>query len=132
MLFGKGKNMSEYNNLNDAPREAGDISVTPREVHKTRAWSVAALVLSIISVLCCCVYWLGLVCGIFSIVCVIVSRKTLGYFDGLSVASIIVSIFGIVFSSVMIYVVYGVMSDPKFQELMKNYNISLEAFRLFR
>ncbi|MBO5907551.1 MAG: hypothetical protein J6Q85_05330 [Clostridia bacterium] len=88
-------------------------------VRKTRAWSVAALVLSIISILCCCVYWLGLFAGVFAVVCAIVSRRVLGYFDGLSVAAIIVSIFGIVFSALMTYVVLVLMRDPEIIEILK-------------
>ena len=93
-------------------------------VQKTRAWSVAALVLSIASILCCCVYWLGLLTGIFAVVCAIVSRRVLGYFDGISVAAIIVSIFGIVFSAVMTYFMLVIMSDPEFLEMLK---IELES-----
>ena len=92
---------------------------TESAVYKTRGWSVAALVLSIISVLCCCVYWLGLFTGAFAIVCAVISRKTLGYFDGLSVAAIIVSIFGVVFSAVMTYITLVVMSDPEFIDMLK-------------
>ncbi len=107
--------MSEFQNSYDNRQDGYNPSP---QIHKTRAWSVAALVLSIISILCCCVYWLGLFTGVCAVVCAIVSRRTLGYFDGLSVGAIIVSIFGIVFSAVMTYIVLVVMSDPEFIEML--------------
>ena len=88
------------------------------EQNKTRSWSVAALVLSIVSILCCCVYWLGLFTGIFAVVCAIVSRRKLGYFDGLSVGAIIVAIFGIVFSAVTTYVNLVLLTDPEIMEMI--------------
>ena len=63
---------------------------------KTRGWSVASLVLSIISVVCCCLPVLSIVVGALSILFAIISRINLGYFDGLAIAGIVVGIFGLV------------------------------------
>ena len=90
---------------------------------RSKAWSVAALILSIGSIICCCFSWVGLVCGVLSIIFAIISRRTLGYFDGLSIAAIIVSIFGIAFSALIIYTSLVLVNDPEFMqyynELMK-------------
>ncbi len=107
--------MSKFSNEYGGAEEAFDIAP---EQSKTRAWSVAALVLAVISILCCCVYWLGLFSGACAVACAIVSRRKLGYFDGLSVGAIIVAIFGIVFSAVMTYVNVVVMNDPEFIRLL--------------
>ena len=64
---------------------------------KSRAWSVASLILSIISILCCCSPIVAITSGVVALVCAIISRKTLGYFDGLSIAGLTVGIFGFVF-----------------------------------
>ena len=72
----------------------GDMINTGR---KSRAWSVASLVLAIASILCCCIPVAGLVFGGGALLFAIISRVNLGYFDGLSITGLIVAIFGIVF-----------------------------------
>jgi hypothetical protein len=57
---------------------------------KTVGFSVASMVLGILSVICCCMGWSGLILGALAIVFSIVSRKVLGYFDGMSIAGLIV------------------------------------------
>ena len=69
-----------------------------RDKQHRRTWSVISLALSILSVLLTYFSWVGLVLALASVVCAIVSRKNLGYFDKLSLGSIIVSIFGIMFA----------------------------------
>lgn len=80
----------------------------------TRAWSVASLILGIASLLCCCLSWGAAVAGVIAIVCAIISRRTLGYFDGLAVAGLIVGIIGTVFGIYM-----GViMNSDSFQQIL--------------
>ena len=69
---------------------------------KTIAWSVASLVVGILSVVCCCFGWSGLVLGALAIVFAILSRRDLGYFDGLSIAGLVLGIFGAIFGIAMI------------------------------
>jgi hypothetical protein len=77
----------------------------------SRAWSVASLSVSVISLLCCCfVDWLGLVLSALSIVFALISRKNIGYFDGLAIAGLIIGIAGMVFGVggfLLSYVVEG-------------------------
>ena len=93
---------------------------------KSRAWSVASLILSIISVLCCCSPIVAITAGVVALACSIVSRKTLGYFDGLSIAGLIVAIFGIVFGICGIAAEYMIQNDP---ELKKWYESLLEEIK---
>ena len=86
--------MSELNNDVNSSEE---VYIPAGGKRATRAWSVAALVLSILSLLCCCFNWLGLGLGILAIIFSVVSRKSLGYFDGLAVAALVVGIIGTVF-----------------------------------
>ncbi len=65
---------------------------------KTRLWSIISLLLGALSIILCFTGWVGLGFSIAAAVMAIVSRKSLGYFDKLSVSGIIVSIFGLVFS----------------------------------
>ena len=61
-------------------------------------WSVLSLSLGILSIICCCYGWLGLILSSLSVAFAIVSRITLKYFDGLALAGFIIGIFGMVFS----------------------------------
>ena len=65
---------------------------------KTFGWSITSLVLGILSVVCCCLGWAGAIFAIGAIVFAVVARKTLGYFDGLAIAGLVLGIFGAVFS----------------------------------
>ncbi len=87
---------------------------------KSRAWSVASLILSIISVLCCCSPIIAITAGVVALACSIVSRKTLGYFDGLSIAGLIVAIFGIVFGICGIVASYIIETTPELKEWWNN------------
>jgi hypothetical protein len=73
---------------------------------KTLGWSVASMVTGILSVLCCCLGWTGLVFGAAAVILSIVSRKSLGYFDGMSIAGLVMGIFGFVFGASMVYMLY--------------------------
>lgn len=83
---------------------------------KTMGWSVASLVLGIISVVCCCFGYASLILGVLAIVFSVLSRKSLGYFDGLSIAGLILGIFGLVFG---LAVVIGALLVP--EELLEDY-----------
>ena len=63
-----------------------------------RTWSVAALVLSVLSVLLTYFSWVGLVLALGAGGCAAMSRKNLGYFDKISLAGIIIAIFGAMFA----------------------------------
>ena len=123
--------MNEYNDQNYTQPEniAGGINPNAnRSVNsgktQSRAWSVAALVLGIFSILCCCSYLVAGICGILAIVTAIVSRKNLGYFDGLSIAGLIIAIFGLVF------VVTGIIVDTVFAEEIEQFlNEFLEEYQ---
>lgn len=88
----------------------------------SRAWSVASLSLSIFSLLCCCfVDWLGMILSALAIVFAIISRKNIGYFDGLSLAGLIVGIFGIVFGIASIILGQLMVNNEYFEEFLKEW-----------
>lgn len=70
----------------------------------TRLFSILSLVLSAVSVLCCLIPVLGITFGTLALALGIYSRANIGYFDGLSLGGIITSIFGVVFSVAMIFI----------------------------
>ena len=65
---------------------------------KTMIWSVLSLIFGIVSIICCCYGWLGIVLSAASIAFAVVSRVNLKYFDGMALAGLIIGIFGMVFS----------------------------------
>ena len=73
---------------------------------KNKGWSIASVALSALSFFTFIFGWSGLVFGLAGIILAIVSRVKLGYFNTWSIAGILVGIFGIVFSSSMIFISY--------------------------
>ena len=69
-----------------------------RNKQKTMVWSVMSMIFGILSIICCCYGWLGLVLSVMSIAFAVVSRVNLKYFDGMAIAGLIIGIFGLVFS----------------------------------
>ena len=64
---------------------------------KTVGWSVASMILGILSLAFCFFGWTGAIFGIGAIVFSVVSKRNLGYFDGKAIAGLICGIFGCVF-----------------------------------
>ena len=88
---------------------------------KTMGWSVAALVLGIVSVVCCCFGWASLILGVLAIVFAVISRRSLGYFDGMSIAGLILGIFGIVFGVAAIIGAFLLPEDFIPQDFFQDY-----------
>ena len=63
-----------------------------------RTWSVASLILAVLSIFLTYFSWVGLALALISGGCAAMSRKNLGYFDKISLTGIIVAIFGIMFA----------------------------------
>lgn len=88
---------------------------------KTMGWSVVSLVSGIISVVCCCLGITGIIFGIVAIVSALLSRKVLGYFDGLSIAGLILGIFGVVFG-VSILAAVAMLGEEFWEEYIEEFN----------
>lgn len=93
---------------------------------KTLGWSVASLVVGILSVVCCFLGWSGLVLGVAAVAFSIISRKQLGYFDGMSVAGLILGIFGFVFGVSMLIAVNFLITEEMMEEFWQEYYKQLE------
>lgn len=98
--------------------------VTGRGRRKTYGWSLAAMICGIISVLCCFGYT-GLIFGVLAIVFSVISRKNLGYFDGMSIAGLVLGIIGLVLGIAIIIAVNTVDEEllkEYLEEYLKEYN----------
>lgn len=78
-------------------------SVTP-ERPKTMAYSVASLLLALMSIGCCCMWQISVLLGALAIVFAVLSRRHLGYFDSMAVVGLIVGIVGTVFGAFVMVV----------------------------
>ena len=73
---------------------------------KNRGWSMASVACSLLSFFMCIFGWAGLVLGIVGIILAGISRAKLGYFNTWTIAGILIGIFGIVFSTSIIFISY--------------------------
>lgn len=85
---------------------------------KSRSWSAASLLISCASILCCCTPWCSVVFGVLAIVFAVISRSKIGYFDGLSIAGLIIGIFGVVFGVAGFVLAYLIEYTDMFDEFM--------------
>ena len=81
---------------------------------KTVAWSVASLIAGIVSVVCCSLGWTGIILGALAVIFAILSRRMLGYFDGRSIAGLVLGIFGFVFGVAIVIAINSL--PPEFWE----------------
>lgn len=121
-------NQNGYNgfNQNNGEQDYAFQTLMRNGKPKTIGWSVASLVTGILSVVTCCFGWSGLILGVAAIVFSVLSRRALGYFDGLSIAGLVLGIFGGMFGIVMLWLAYG--TDEAFwQEFYEQYYNELEG-----
>ena len=125
---------SEWNNGNFENNQNGDYgnqdyafqTLMRNGRPKTFGWSVASMVIGIISVVCCALGWTGLILGAAAVALSIISRRKLGYFDGMSVAGLILGIFGFVFGVSMLIAVNFLITEEMMEEFWQEYYKQLE------
>ena len=82
------------------------------EKPKTMAYSVTALVFSVLSIICCCSGFVSALFGILAIVFAIVSRRHLTYFDSMAIISLIIGIIGAILGLfVGLVTLFGIVGD---------------------
>ena len=93
--------VAEYKETSAEEKNESDYafkSVIKKDMTNRRTISVVSLILAVLSVLFFRIPWVGLILAILSVGGAGWSRKNLGYFDKISLAAIIVGIFGVVFA----------------------------------
>ncbi len=95
--------------------EARYDEIFDRSKPKSLGFSITSMVLGILGVVCCCFGWTGLILGALAIVFSVVSRAKIGYFDGFSIAGLILGIFGVCFG--VLFIVFSLVVGTFFEEL---------------
>lgn len=98
--------MSEENKKEEINEEKSfDFGDILEKNKNSRVWSVAAVIAGALSILLFRISVIGMILALVSVCLAVVSRKILGYFDGIAIAGLIVGIFGIVFG------IFGLIFD---------------------
>lgn len=113
---------ANYYGSNRSFEEESDVykTVMKNGKPKTMGWSVASMVLGILSLVCCCIGWTGAIFGIAAIVFSVIARKSLGYFDGMAIAGLVCGIFGFVFGAAIL-LGSSLIPDEFYEEFYKEY-----------
>ena len=88
---------------------------------KTKAWEIASLTLGILSLVCCCTAYGAILMGALAIVFAIISRKTLGYFDAMTIAGLVLGIIGLVIGVSLVVTI-----ATNWEEILKQYEDMLK------
>ena len=86
---------------------------------KTIGWSIASLVMGIVSIITSFFGWTGLILGILAIIFAVFSRRTLGYFDRKTIVGLVLGIHGILIGITVIVLIFTLSEETK--NLIKDY-----------
>ncbi len=77
------------------------------------------MIFGILSVICCYFVYTSLIFGLFAIVFAAISRRNLGYFDGMCIAALVTGIIGFVLGVALVFAIIFV--DESFLEECQKY-----------
>lgn len=112
---------AEWNNNNgygtgDGGEEYAFRTLDRRGRPKKLGWSLASLICGIVGAFTSSFGFSGIILGICAIVFAIISRRILGYFDGRSIAGLILGIFSFIFGGAML--IYAATLDEEDQKFL--------------
>lgn len=94
-------------------------------------FAIASLVLGIISLLCCCLWYISLACGALSVVFAIIQKKRAGDMGGMALAGMVCGIVGAVIAILIFgYSLTLTLTNPDWIEDF--YGNSVEYASIFR
>jgi len=120
------ENGFDYNDKREEDSADGENEYVYKTVmdgrHNSRIWSVASVILSVFSVVCCFFGWASLIIAVLSIVFAVISRKNIGFFDGWGLTGLIIGIFGIVFSATFLLSKAFIVETEWYKEMIEIMN----------
>ena len=93
------------------------------EKKPSKGFAVAALVLGIASLVCCCFSSISLICSVLAIVFAIIGRRHAGYFDGMCTAGLVC---GIVAAVLAAFSIISSILNPIDEAMLEEYMKMLE------
>ena len=84
------------------------------EQTRKNGFSIAALVLGIVSIVCCCISYLGLICATLAIIFAILDKKQNSSMNGMALAGLICGIIGAVIA--VFTIVDGILNPVELDE----------------
>ena len=123
-----GVNNSDYSenlneNMSDGTSGVDESSFVFKNVinarQNSRLFSLISVVFSGLSILLSVFPWIALILGCLGIVFAVISRKNIGYFDNLSLAGLIIGIFGTVFAAMGLIFVYFIENSEFYEKFIK-------------
>lgn len=93
---------------------------------KTLSMSLASLIIGVLSLTFGFLGWSGIILGATAVVLSILSRRRLGYFDGMSVGGLILGIFGFVFGVSIIIAVNFLITEEMLDEFFEQFKQQFE------
>ena len=109
---------SDWNDSRNNYNENGDQDYAFNTVGKngkpkTIGWSIASLTTGLVSVFTSFFGWSGLILGIAAIIFAVISRRSLGYFDGKTILGLILGIHGILIGITVIVLIFTLDEEKK-------------------
>ena len=109
---------SDWNDSRNNYNENGDQDYAFNTVGKngkpkTIGWSIASLATGLVSVFTSFLGWSGLILGIAAIIFAVISRRTLGYFDGKTILGLILGIHGILIGITVMVLIFTLDEEKK-------------------
>ncbi len=91
--------MDAPDNKNNEGKKTEDFSLKNivKNKEKNRIFSVISILLATLSLVLCFLPVFGMILSIISVAFTIISRRVLGYFEGLAIAGLVIGVFGLVF-----------------------------------
>ena len=102
-------NSYDYNNFN-----------SPYMKNRQNPLSIAAMILGILSSVCCCIGYAGIIFGIAAIAVACFARKEAGRFEPMAAVGLVLGIFGAVLSASMLAVIL-LMPEDALNEYFNQY-----------
>ena len=110
---------------NDASNNLHVEDLMPKKPSK--GYAVTSLVLGIVSLVCCCLTSVSLICAVLAIIFAVVSRRQNGTFSGMATAGLVCGIVAATFGVVsIISSILNPVSDADLQLLLEQYMAMLE------